>query len=660
MNAIPSNLTRVPTLLASRLSLSTIGQTNRDLLRTQEQIVSGRRINRPSDDVVGASAVAVLDDEIERRDQRLTNLAQADGLIGSLDASLGDLTELIHEAKGIGLSQIGIGSDSATRKNQATVVDAILKAATDVANRSQRGIHYFGGSAHARTPMVALNGALRYIGEGDGMNADLGLGDSLKVTISGEQAFGALSARVQGFSDLNPSMTLSTRLVDLAGARGQGVAAGSINVLVNAVPTTVDLTDAETVGDVITRLATAIQAQDPGATVSIDPTDGGRIAITPSAGVTVVISDPSVAATAADLGLAQTYPGGTATSSGDLGPRITELTLLGSMPGLSAPLGSLRIRNASQVRDVDLSSAATVQDLMRIFDEQNIGVRLEIAPGGDRLDVHNELSGAAMSIEELAGGTTATELGIRSFHGTTLLADFNEGRGVGNVNGQIDPISGLVDPTLNTDFRVTVKDGRSFDVDIDGAITVQDVLDRINTAASVAGLTPLEFTAGLVASGNGIALTDATVGASTSVADLNNSTTATDLGILGSTSGATLAGTDRATVAVDSLFSHLIALRDALAGNDERGTQFATASLDGDLSLAIEARADVGVRARRVTDATTREEDLKVQDQSLRSQIEDVDVTEAAVRFQNLQQALQAGYQLTSRSQSLSLLDFLR
>ncbi len=660
MTSIPSNLNRVPTLLASRLTFGSINETSKRLLRLQEQLASSKAINRPSDDVVGTSAVSVLDDRLERRDQRVKNLAQADGMVGSLDNAMSDLTDLLLEAKNIGLSQIGVGSDSATRKNQAKVIDSILDSALGVANREQRGIHLFGGSAHAETPLQGLNGGWQYRGQGDGMVTDIGLGSKVAVTMGAEQAFGALSGRVEGFADLNPSLTLSTRLVDLNGARAQGISLGAINISVNGTSTTADLTDAETVGDVVTRITTAIQAIDPGATFGIDGTSLTRFALTPSAGVTISISDGSTAATAADLGLVQTYPAGTTTTSGDLDPRLTELTPLGALPGLSVPLGSLRIRNANQVRDVDLSAATTIQDLMTAFESLGIGVRLEIAASGDRLNAKNELSGGALSIEELAGGTTATELGIRSFHGTTLLADFNQGQGVGQISGAINPISGLPDPNLNTDFRVTVKDGRSFDVDINGATTVQDVLDQINAAAAAAGLSGAEFTAGLAPSGNGIALTDTTVGTTTSVTDLNDSPAADNLGILGSTSSATLIGTDRATVAVDSVFSHLVSLRDALLSNDERGISFATERLDIDLGRAIEARADVGVRAQRIVDATVREENLTVQDKALRSQIQDLDYTEAAVRFSNLQQVLQAAYSTAAKSQELSLLNFLR
>lgn len=660
MSAIPANLSRVPNLLASRIALGGIQSTNRDLLLMQIQLASGKQFTRPSENAIGASTLSVLEDVIERREQRLTNLSQADSTLNSVDAALGDVADILQEAKGIGLSQIGVGSDEATRRNQAGVVDSMLQSMLAIANRSQRGIHFFGGDAHASEPFQSMLGGVRYAGSGLGMRADLGLASEVRVTMGGEQAFGALSGRVKGDRDLDPSMTLETRLSDLRGANGRGVNPGSIEIDVNGTVTALDLTDADSVGDVIDAIAEVIQATDPGAAVAIDPATGDRIAITPSAGVTVTIRDSNSTTTAGDLGLSGTYPAGVSTSGADLDPRITELTRLDSLSGVTLPLGTITIRNGGQARIVDLSGLETVQDLQNAVHALGIGVRIEINDDGSRLNARNELSGATMSIEEQGGGLTATQLGIRSFAASTRLEDFNQGRGIRQADGAIDPTTGLPDPSADLDFLVRLKDGRSFSVEVEGTQTVQDVLDRINQAAASAGVTPAEFTAGLASSGNGIELFDSTIGGETRVADLNNSFTATDLGIIGSSSSASLVGTDRATVAVDSVFSHLMTLREALLANDSAGIEFATSRLETDISRAAEARADVGVRSRRVAEATSREEELGIQDQALRSSIQDLDFTAAASRFAALQQQLEAGLAGASRAVNLSLMDFLR
>jgi flagellin-like hook-associated protein FlgL len=660
MSAIPANLSRVPNLLASRIALGGVQGTNRELLLMQIRLASGKEFTRPSENAIGASTLSVLEDVIERREQRVKNLSQADSILNSLDASLGDVTDILQEAKGIGLSQIGVGSDAATRRNQAGVVDSMLQSMLAIANRGQRGMHFFGGDAHAAEPFQSLLGGVRYAGTGLGMRADLGLASEVRVTMGGEQAFGALSGRVKGDRDLDPSMTVETRLADLRGAGGRGVNPGSIEIDVNGTVTAVDLSSADSVGDVIDAIAAVVQATDPGASVAIDPATGDRLAITPSAGVTVTIRDSNSTTTAGDLGLSGTYPGGAVTTGMDLDPRLTELTRLDSITGLTQPLGEITIRNGGQTRRIDMSTLATVQEFQNAVSSLGLGVRVEISEDGSRLNVRNELSGASMAIEESNGGVTATELGIRSFSTTTRLEDFNQARGIRQADGAIDPVTGLPDPAADLDFRVTVKDGRTFDVEIEGAQTVEDILTLINDGAAAAGILPAEFTARLAESGNGIELVDLTTGTETKVEDLNNSFSATDLGIAGTSSSASLVGTDRATVAVDSVFSHLMALREALLANDSAGIEFATSRLETDISRAAEARADVGVRSRRVAEATSREEELGIQDQALRSSIQDLDFTAAASRFAGLQQQLEAGLAGASRAVNLSLLDFLR
>jgi flagellin-like hook-associated protein FlgL len=657
MSVIPSNLARVPNMLTSQVILSSLQGTSKQLLQQQIQIATGKQILRPSDDAGGASTVSVLDDMLERRDQRLRNLSHGSSVLNTLDSALAEATELLVEAKSIGIGQIGVGSDAETRANQAKVIDSILQEMMAIGNRDSQGIHLFGGDATAAPPFVEALGGIRYVGLGDGMETDMRL-TSTPITIDGASALGAMSTRVQGERDLDPTMDLDTRLVDLAGARGIGVALGSVEVNVSGTPTTVDLSEAHTARDV----KDAIEAAVPGALVEIDPVTDNRFRITAPAGDTVTISDLGADATAADLGLAGvTFTDGGTDTGGDLDPRLTDLTPVSFLAGVTTPLGTVRISNGGQVRDVDLSGVTNIEELRNEVASLGIGVRVEIAETGDRLDFVNELSGASMSIGEFGGGTTATELGVRSLTDSTSLADFNDGLGVEILSGGVDPVSGAPDPTLDLDFRVTTKDGTTFDVDLAGATTVGDVISAINTAAAGAGLVVgVDFEATYVATGNGIALADSTVGVTTTVTSLNGSHAAEDLGILGSSTGATLDGQDRATVAVDSALTHLMALRDALIDNDERGISLATSKLDLDINRAIGARADVGIRAQRVERARVREEDLLIQDTALKSEIQDLDFTEAAIKFATLQQQLQAGLSTAAQASSLSLMDFLR
>ena len=659
MNTIHGNFTRVPTLLASQVLLDSLGRTSQELLRTQIELATGKAVGRPSDRPIAASGIAAVDDMLEQANQYLRNLSHADSVLNMVDASLAEATEALNQAHSIGLSESGVGSDAATRANQAIVIDSLLDQMTMLANRDYLGISLFGGTASGTTPMQALaGGGLQYVGVGDGLLTALPMIGATPITISGADAFGALSTRIEVSTDLQPQLTLETRLSDLGGAQGQGVALGMIELTMqpSGEVYSVDLAGCHTIGDVIDRFSEIADV-----TIAIDPISSLGFNVTPPVGQSLVISQGPAAA---DLGLIGTFDDPAGTVGQGLDPRISAQTDLASLGGLSLPLGSIEITNLGQTHQLDLSSAQNVGDLIDLVAALDIGVRMEIADSGDRLNVVNQASGSQMSIGMFEGDQTVEMLGIRSLTSSTLLSDFNNGMSIGIVSGSLDATTGEPDPAANMDFRINLANGESFEVDLTGCLIVGDVLNAVNQAALDAGvLVPDEFEASLVSEGNGFRFIDQTaVIGQISIEPLNGSTAIGDLGFKvgdGEGGSASLSSSDRATVAVESTFTHLMALRDALEANDERGISLATQKLETDLDRLIEVRAVVGVRSQRVSATTTRQEDLVIQYASMRSELEDLDYTEASIRFATLQQQLQAGLLTTGQLASMSLLDFL-
>ena len=58
---VPALFGRVPTLLSSQISLRNATNTNIALLNLNNQLSSGLRIDRPSEDPIAAAVVGVLD-----------------------------------------------------------------------------------------------------------------------------------------------------------------------------------------------------------------------------------------------------------------------------------------------------------------------------------------------------------------------------------------------------------------------------------------------------------------------------------------------------------------------------------------------------------------------------------------------------------------------
>ena len=417
MSSIPSNLTRVPNLMASRLLLSSLTSTNVDLLRVQSQLASNKAISRFSDNAIGAAQVSVLQDRLERGAQRLQNLSSANATLSYLDSTLGDATDLVSQAKSIASDQINATSDATTRSNQAIVIDGMIRSLLQLANRSTNGVYVFGGSTPTRPPIEELRGGFRYVGRGSGLLTDLGTWDDIPVTIGGDNAIGETSSRLRGTVDLNPGLTQGTRLTDLLGARSLGVSKGKVALTINGStpPIEVDLSSADTVQDVTDALTAAIRQYETDNSVTVlGPgavgTSGGAISLDVVTGNTVAIADVGQGVTARDLGLAGTTFNDTTPAGADLNPKVTLLTPVAALSGLTLPLGSVRFRftqgTTSSITDVDLSSAQTVGDIRSLIQSQVPGVRVELSANGRSLDVFNEISGLRLGIEEVPGGPT--------------------------------------------------------------------------------------------------------------------------------------------------------------------------------------------------------------------------------------------------------------
>ncbi|HYE63046.1 MAG TPA: flagellin [Phycisphaerales bacterium] len=681
MSSIPNGLARVSNLMASRMALANINRSNVGLLRVSEQIATGRAVLRPSDDIIRAATISVLDDRLDRSVQLRRNLSHAAASLDVIDSALGAANDLAQQAKGIASQQLNVGSTASERASQAIVIDQMIQSLLNTANTQSVAGYVFGGSTTSRPPVEAFGTGFRYRGEGSGLITDLGQASGAPITI-GATAISGISARVRGSVDLNPGLSPTTPLSDLNGARGLGVALGTVSLSIDGgAPITIDLEGAATADDVAKRIDSAVRQyeSDNGVTI-LGPggvgVGGDWFNIDVGAGHTLRFSDVGSGTAALDLGLTDTTPFDftqAASAGRSTDPRLTLETSIGSLMGVSGALGSIRLANAGRTAIVDLSGAQTIQDVRNLIEGTGLGVRVRVNSAGTGIDIVNEVSagsGGALSISEVAGqGHTATRLGIRSLSGATRVSDLNFGRGVQVVDGVINQSTGIYDQALNDDIEITLGEGTKVRIDLrpSDLSDMQSLLSRINTqlasALTMAGLDPTDLVATIPDGANGIALVqNATFPDPISVRALNNSKAAEQLGLLNTTydfGSATLRGEDRAKVRVDDLFTRLIDLRDALRANDTSGITLAGEGLDATIASLVETRGTVGGYARRVDDAEMREVERATTDTKARSDLRDVDFTEASSRFALLQTQLEAGLRITALTQSRSLLDFL-
>ena len=222
--------------------------------------------------------------------------------------------------------------------------------------------------------------------------------------------------------------------------------------------------------------------------------------------------------------------------------------------GAGVQRGKIRVTDRSGATSViDLTFARTVDDVLRAISEDTT-INVSALAVGDTIKLVDHTGGAGnLSVQNVAGGTTANDLGLASInvaaseatgndvfklHTGTKLTTLNDGNGVRLTSGN--------------DIQVNVADGSTVSIDLGNALTLGDVLSAINAAS------PAKLSAAIDADGNRLTLTDLTSGGGTFAASsVGTGTAAKDLGLTTTAAGGTITGRRLVSGLRDTLVSSL-------------------------------------------------------------------------------------------------------
>ncbi len=644
MAITPVNIGRVSQNMQANLLMSGMQQSMVKLLQQQERLSTGLRIVRPSDDPINASAVIRMEDLLGAQQQYLDNIENTSKIMNIADSTIGSINDLMIQAHDLALENVGSTATAQQRQAAATLVESILGQMVTVGNTEYLGSYIFAGRKNTAPPYEETANVVKFGGDLESITVQVAPDISEEISLTADEVFGSGEGKIQSYQDLAPAASMYTRLADIGGALGQGIRTGTFSIIGSVIgQVTVDLSGAAGLGDVVRKINNAL----PLSVQASLSADGRRLVLTSTnGGETLRVLETGQGTTAHDLGLYNPVAQPGPLTSGDIAPKLTlqtPVTALNGGTGIDLN-GGIVITNGGNSITLNFATANTVQDIINIISASGVGIKAQLNEAGTGIEIINELAGARLTIGE-NGGTTADDLGIRTLRGATLLSSLNEGLGIKPVAGD--------------DFQITASNGSVVSVDADGAVTFQDIIDKINAAAAAAGVA---LTADLAATGNGIVLTDNTGGAGAFTVDRANlSNVAEDLGILKTAAGGSnqIVGDDVNPTKEESIFTYLIDLRNALQNNDSRGIEIAGQNVEKYTEQLTQYHGKLGFMAKGMELRKTRTEDAVVSTKALVSNIKDLDYTEAITRFQALQTTLQANLQTGAKILQTSLLNYL-
>lgn len=166
-----------------RLVQQGLRQNTAKLVRAQEQVASGLRILRPSDDPVGASRAAALKNQIGQQEHFLEAIGSGRVMLDTAASALEDVSSLFIEARTLTIEGLNGTKAPAERELLANQVDLLRDRLLELANSQTGGRYLFGGTSTQRPPfeVVDLGGRESVVYVGDQREAEILVGQNARV-----------------------------------------------------------------------------------------------------------------------------------------------------------------------------------------------------------------------------------------------------------------------------------------------------------------------------------------------------------------------------------------------------------------------------------------------------------------------------------------------
>ncbi|MEE8421782.1 MAG: flagellar hook-associated protein FlgL [Dehalococcoidia bacterium] len=183
--------------MANRL-LSQLALTQRRLLGAQERVATGRRIERPSDDPIGAARVMATRTELDRSQQYGRNISIALGELAATESALARLADVLARVSELAVQAANASVGGPERALIAEEVSVLITEAIDVGNASHAGHYIFAGQLTSTAPYSPDNPTtptvVTYQGDTGRIDREVAEASRLSINITGNrmQPFAAL------------------------------------------------------------------------------------------------------------------------------------------------------------------------------------------------------------------------------------------------------------------------------------------------------------------------------------------------------------------------------------------------------------------------------------------------------------------------------------
>jgi flagellar hook-associated protein 3 FlgL len=193
---------RITQAVTINRALFNIQMNTRRLNKTREQLSTGFRINRPSDDPT--TFLRMLPVRNSKKELQLfqENSVLARDILHTASTAFEDAVEVMSKAKEIAVAGANGTLGDADRKTLAATASQLLSEMLSLANSKLGDRFLFGGSATSAPPFSMNGNFVRYIGDDNEVTVQVAPNSETSITSSGKKLFFAEGRKATTFEGL--------------------------------------------------------------------------------------------------------------------------------------------------------------------------------------------------------------------------------------------------------------------------------------------------------------------------------------------------------------------------------------------------------------------------------------------------------------------------
>ncbi len=186
------------------------------MARAQTVLASGKRINSPADDPIGATTALELQGNLAELNQFSSTASDALNWMQTTDSAYNDVGDVLQQVRTLAVQAANGTLSQDERQAMAASVGQLLQQAVQSANATYDGRYVLAGYQTGTSPFVVANGVVTYHGDSGSIQQEVSPGQMMQINMPGNAALPAVfSSMTQLQRDLQAGNTAAIGGADL-------------------------------------------------------------------------------------------------------------------------------------------------------------------------------------------------------------------------------------------------------------------------------------------------------------------------------------------------------------------------------------------------------------------------------------------------------------